>query len=282
MEEKKDAETLKEDLGMLFLKIFDSDQLKKNSEINKVINKSILEGKNLREILADLNIDPEELGITEFVDMDLSKVTDKNFLKNQMNLESINIKDFEDFQKIGTYLTKKIMLEGALPKDALNISDDIMETFYAQGYALYNGGKYEEAEIIFKLINMLDPIEDKYIFSLAAAQHKGKKYDKAVLNYMMSATLNLDNALALYHASDCCLKMSDPVSALMFIELVKNIYSDKIEWKHLIEKVSLMEKIINKKLSSLSEDQIPPVKDIIPTTGPIAMLIEKARIKYGI
>jgi len=281
-EEKKTIDEIKSDIGELFIKLFDPEQIKATQERTRKMELLLSQGKTLRETLEAVNINPVELGIDDIIDKDISEYVDIDGLKEQFNFNKEDLKKTEDAQKLSAYLVKRIVVEGALPRDALNISDEIMNTFYAQGYALYNGAKFDEAEVVFRLLKMLNPIEERYLFALAAAQHKNKKYQEAIVNYLVSATLNLDNALSLYHTVDCCLKRSDPESALVFISMIKKIYSSQNKWKDLIEKVVLMEKIINKKIGSLPEEERPPMKDFLPVSGPLLRIIDKARMKYNI
>lgn len=108
----------------------------------------------------------------------------------------------------------------ASPKDAMGLTDNMVETMYGQAFRLYNTGKYADAAQMFRLLVMLSPGDPKYIFGLAACMHLLKEYRNAIELYTMCASLDRESPLALYHLSDCCMQIQDKLSALVALEML--------------------------------------------------------------
>ncbi len=52
-------------------------------------------------------------------------------------------------------LYSKVVKQGGSFKDALGLSDAIVEGIYAQAYRLYNTGKYQEVTDLFRMLVIL-------------------------------------------------------------------------------------------------------------------------------
>lgn len=149
--------------------------------------------------------------------------------------------------------SEKIIKEGMIPKDAGGISPVYMENMYAQGYRLYNTGKYEEAVHIFRMLIMMNAMEPKYILGLAAAFHMLKEYDTAIQTYMMVGALDPTNPIPHYHSADCFIKMNDPISAMVCLELAISTAGDRPEYAKMRERALLTLESVKKQASSGKE-----------------------------
>lgn len=162
-------------------------------------------------------------------------------MKNEMKSESIkaaeeNMKKLED--ALGG-LSDKMLKGGMLPKDALGLSDALVEGIYAQAYRLYNTGKYSESIHLFRMLVMLNSTESKYILGLAACFHMLKEYQNAVQVYSMCAMLDPENPIPHYHASDCYVQMQDPLSAIISLNLAVQRAGEKPQYVKIKERALL-------------------------------------------
>lgn len=130
-------------------------------------------------------------------------------------------------------ITSKVVGQGVPPKDAMGLSDQMVEGIYAQAYQLYNTGKYKEASQLFRLLIMLNGAESKYSLGLAACYHMAKDYDAAVTVYTTCGMLDPNNPIPHYHASDCYLQMNDKVSAMIALEMAVKRSGSKPEFTQL-------------------------------------------------
>lgn len=100
-----------------------------------------------------------------------------------------------------------IFEQGMLPKDAMGISDMVMEGIYGHAYRMYNAGQYSDAQHIFRILVMLNPLESKYAMGSGACLHMMKEYKTAAAIYTITSSIDPKNPVPHYHASDCYLKM---------------------------------------------------------------------------
>jgi len=139
-----------------------------------------------------------------------------------------------------------------MPKDALGLSDDVVEGIYGQAYRLYNSGKYGEASQLFRLLLTLNSADPKYTLGLAACYHMQKDYRNAAAAYAISAVIDPDNPVLYYHSSDCYMNLGDPKSALLALEIAVNRAGGKPEHQLLKDRAlmameSLKEEIARQK-----------------------------------
>lgn len=130
--------------------------------------------------------------------------TPKEIIKNRVNeLGQTQPQEIKDaIEKLALDIYEK----GMKPKDAMGLSDQMVEGMYSFGYRLYNTGKYDQASQLFRLLIMLDPMQARFMMGLGACLHMQKKYEDASNAYVLCAVLDLTNPLPHYHAADCYLE----------------------------------------------------------------------------
>lgn len=161
--------------------------------------------------------------------------------RNEMKHDAVEAAQ-ENMDKLGSALSDlsdKIINQGMIPKDALGLSDAVVEGIYAQAYRLYNTGKYAEATHLFRMLVMLNATEAKYILGLAACFHMLKEYQNAVQTYSMCAMLDPENPIPHYHASDCYVQMKDNLSAIIALDLAVQRAGEKAEYSKIKERALL-------------------------------------------
>jgi type III secretion system low calcium response chaperone LcrH/SycD len=158
---------------------------------------------------------------------------------------SANTKDDKDLEAAVRRATRK----GSTAKDALGLTDAMVEGIYGQAYRLYNTGKYKDAIQLFRLLIMLNTTEPKYVIGLAACFHMQKEYKSAVDIYSMVSVIDPQSPLPFYHASDCYMQMGDPLSASIALELAIKRAADKPEFKALKERATLTIESLKKQIA---------------------------------
>lgn len=139
--------------------------------------------------------------------------------------------------------------QGTTPKDALGLTDAMVEGIYGQAYRLYNTGKYKEAAQIFRLLLMINATEPKYVMGLAACFHMKKEFQSAIGAYSMVSVLDPNSPVSFYHTADCYIQMGDPVSALIALEAAIKRSEDKPEFKTLKDRAALMVESLKKDIA---------------------------------
>jgi type III secretion system low calcium response chaperone LcrH/SycD len=141
----------------------------------------------------------------------------------------------------------KIVKQGVMPKDAMGLSDAMVEGIYGQAYRLYNTGKYKDASQLFRLLIMLNSSEPKYAMGLAACFHMLKDYKNAISTYAICGVIDPENPIPHYHASDCYIHLNDPASAAIALELAVKRAGDKPEYQVIKDRAALMIESLKKK-----------------------------------
>lgn len=135
-----------------------------------------------------------------------------------------------------------------MPKDALGLSDQMVEGIYGQAYRLYNSGKYSEAVQLFRLLIMLNATEAKYTLGLAASFHMLKDFRHAVETYTLCSILDVESPVPHYHASDCFIQMNDLHSAIISLEIAIKRAENKSQYQTLKDRSLLTLESLKKEL----------------------------------
>ncbi len=188
----------------------------------------------------------------DYDSMDLSKMQDA--------LQKINLAAGKQAQDTFKGILETVVKKGIMPKKALQISDDTMEALYAQGYNLYNLGKYNEASYIFRLLMMLDPVTPKYTLGIAACLHRMKDYENAANVYILCSTLDPTNPLPHFHASDCYLKLKAFELARFSLNMTISIASEQPQYAMVKERATLMRDSIDEQIKTALEEEQAPVE----------------------
>ena len=147
-------------------------------------------------------------------------------------------------------LLTQAMTKGMMPKTALRIGDETMEAMYAQGYNLYNQGKYKEASYVFRLLMLLDYLMPKYVLGYAACLHRQKDYKNAANLYLLCGTLDSQNPLPHYHAADCYIQLGAFPLAIFSLDMAMTAAGNQQQYSVIKERARLMRETLNKEILS--------------------------------
>jgi type III secretion system low calcium response chaperone LcrH/SycD len=155
-------------------------------------------------------------------------------------------------------LSKDALMQQMMPKNALGLSDAMVEGLYSQAYRLYNTGKYKDASQLFRLLIMIDSAEAKFAMGLAACFHMMKEYMSAISTYSLCGIIDPDSPIPHYHASDCYIQMKDYLSAIISLEMAVKRAGSKPEYQSLKDRAMMtiesLKKEAEKKSGKLPEE----------------------------
>ena len=214
----------------------------------------MLPRKKPRERCIGMSSDPKA-SPSEYSNMDVTQMQDA---LQRLNMDA-GEKAQEELKKILTAALEK----GVMPKTALKLDDMVMEAIYAQGYTLYNHGKYKEASYIFRLLMLLDFTTPKYVLGLAACLHRMKDYTNAANLYMIVAGLEPTNPLPHFHATDCYLQLNAPGLATISLGMAITAAGEQVQYKLIKERAELMKSAI---IQQIETARATPAKEEKPSS----------------
>jgi type III secretion system low calcium response chaperone LcrH/SycD len=121
--------------------------------------------------------------------------------------------DFQAFDGRAREISQKVLNGESTMQIELGLTEEQMESVYTIGFNLYRNRRNEDARRIFSFLAMLNPLEYKYHFGLAATCHVQNHFDMAALHYLQSAMIDDTRPEPWYHLSECLLALDDPVGA---------------------------------------------------------------------
>lgn len=129
--------------------------------------------------------------------------------------------------------------KGIMPFESMGFDNRFVGMLYSYAYKLFQSGKFSDAEQVYRLLMCLNPLDARYPHALAATLHKEKKFQESLNNYIVAAYLAPDDPMPLYHASDCCMQMNDPYSALTMLSMVIDRVGERKEFNLLKQRAEL-------------------------------------------
>lgn len=135
-------------------------------------------------------------------------------------------------------------------KEALNISSEMMELIYAQGYQFFKSGKYKDALHMFAFLRSLEIESYRYNFALAACYHYLKEYENAIGNYLLASEIELHNPIPHFHMYECFMRLNQPLPALKELITVVIVSDQQPRFMELKEKAALELERLKKELKN--------------------------------
>lgn len=103
---------------------------------------------------------------------------------------------------------KRIFDEGALPFEAMDVPEEVMEFVYSEAYRYYKNGLFEKAQEFFELLVLLNPLEPKYILGQAACLQMRKEYLMAVVVYDILSQAMPNSPLPHFYIYECAMQLN--------------------------------------------------------------------------
>lgn len=147
-------------------------------------------------------------------------------------------------------LYDNIFNKGMMPKDAIGIKESDTEATYAQGYQLYNMGKYKDARSVFASLLIVDSTEPRFLFGHAACSHMLEDYKAAADMYTYQAVVSPDDPIPYYHAADCYIKIGDAFSAAVVLNQVIKRSGDEEKYKMIKERSEMTVKKLEEQMNT--------------------------------
>lgn len=157
-------------------------------------------------------------------------------------------------QKIFAEAAKKLD-EGASLLEAIGLNEEHVEWVYAQAYAVYKMGKYQDAALVFKLLIQMDRRQEKYYLGLGACYFMQKKYNLALFPYLAAHELNRLNPVTLYYIVECYLKMDDKLAALETYNELLDVLEGNLVFQQMKERIVLAERHLREELGFPPREQ---------------------------
>lgn len=152
------------------------------------------------------------LGGEGFSATDLERLIQR-YRQNQAS--SLPSKDQWDSAGSGITLDQIIEALRQMPSihESLNIPKPQVEGIYNLGYQNYNQGQYDKSTQYFRLGYILDPLNEKYLFSLGLSLEKEKQYFEAASAYLLWSQMQVESPLGDFRAAVCFMELGDKRAA---------------------------------------------------------------------
>lgn len=152
--------------------------------------------------------------------------------------------------------------KGVSMRQALGVTDLLLENLYQQAYQFYKMGKYEQAMNLFFILYFFEGKDARFSLGIAACCHMQKNFNKAIQYYMVNAMVDPDSPFPFYHIADCFLQMGNKLSALTALKMMIGRIEEnpKKEFSLAKERAQRMIETLMKDLNIPSKETVSAVK----------------------
>lgn len=137
---------------------------------------------------------------------------------------------------------------------AMGYKEEHLEFLYSNAYEQYKAGRYEDAAAAFKDLIYLNIKDYRFVMGLGSCLHRLKKYQDAVIRYVIAATIEPKNPYPFYYSIDCALQENDLISALVMVTNTIKICGKQKKHQELKESCKLLRKSLKKQEKAQSKE----------------------------
>ncbi|MGE3953713.1 MAG: SycD/LcrH family type III secretion system chaperone [Parachlamydiales bacterium] len=160
-------------------------------------------------------------------------------VRKEGKIKGYDINDPKQKEELVRYLAEEYAA-GKSIKEALGVSDRLLENLYAVAYRKYQSGDYSKAADLFRYLLMFDDRCYKYLLGLAASLHKLEEWRLATHLYLVAAIYNPEDPVAYFHAADCLMHLGETEAALANLEIASAYAKQQEQYRELGERANLI------------------------------------------
>lgn len=176
------------------------------------------------------------LGGEGFSNSDLERLIDR-YRKNQVETFDKQSADKSDSISQSDILQTLRSLPSI--HETLDIPRPQVEGIYNLGYQNYNQGRYEKSIHYFRLAYILDPLNEKYLFSLGLSLEKDRQFFEAASAYLLWSQLQPTSPLGDFRAAVCFIEMGDKRAAESIFQSAANKCGDEKRFEPVLQRTRL-------------------------------------------
>lgn len=140
----------------------------------------------------------------------------ERLIQRYRQAQATSLEDQKDLKSNGNIsLSQVLQALRSMPSihTSLNIPKPQVEGIYNLGYQNYNQGQYEKSIHYFRLAYILDPLNEKYLFSLGLSLEKERLYFEAASAYLLWSQMQAGSPLGDFRAAVCFMELGDKRAA---------------------------------------------------------------------
>jgi type III secretion system low calcium response chaperone LcrH/SycD len=107
----------------------------------------------------------------------------------------------------GAEAMQELLRQGKPLYLSFGIDEFFVKELYAEGYRLYQAGKYRQAQPYFHAVCFLNAQEASYLLALAATYQRLQEYEEAIERYLWLADVQTEMPLPFFYLYECYMQL---------------------------------------------------------------------------
>lgn len=169
--------------------------------------------------------------------MPAASVADPGFDISQLNVDNIDEAQFQG-------LVDRFLTQGATFKQLKGFTEDEMEAVYSVAYNLFQNGKLDDAEKVFRFLCFFDHLSQKYWLGLGACRKALKNFAGAIDCFGLAGMLDLKDPRPAVQAAECHIQLGNRDEALSALNAAIGFGGENAKFAALVDRAKMMLKVL--------------------------------------
>lgn len=139
---------------------------------------------------------------------------------------------------------RKIMIEemrtGKSPKEAMGLSNHLLESIYTHAIESYYAGVKDKALLYLRVLTLIDPTNPKYSLALGMVLQLTKAFQQAVFAYALSTAQDPTNPIPWFHMGDCYHELNVEEKTIFSLKKAIELGKDHPKYQKLVNQSQLL------------------------------------------
>lgn len=141
-------------------------------------------------------------------------------------------------------LIDRFMTQGATFKELKGFSSEEMEAIYSVAYNLFQYGKHEDAEKVFRFLCFFDHLEKKFWLGLGATRKALGNHSGAIDAFGLAGILDVRDPRAPMQAAESHIALGNKVEAISGLTAAIEFAGDQDQYRAIKERAQAMLKVL--------------------------------------
>lgn len=160
----------------------------------------------------------------------------------EFDLSQLNVDNIDEAQLQA--LVDKFLTQGATFKQLKGFTEDEMEAVYTVAYNLFQNGKLDDAEKVFRFLCFFDHLCQKYWLGLGACRKSLKNFAGAIDSFGLASILDIRDPRPALQSAECHIQLGRRDEAISALSAAIGYGGQNAKYASLVDRAKMMLKVL--------------------------------------
>jgi type III secretion system low calcium response chaperone LcrH/SycD len=163
----------------------------------------------------------------------------------EFDLSELSIENIDDAKMQS--VVERFLSKGATFKQLKGFSEDEMEAVYSVAYNLFQNGKLDDAEKVFRFLCFFDHLCQKYWIGLGSCRKALKNFAGAIDCFGLAGLLDLKDPRPAVLSAECHIQLGHRDEAISALSAAIGFGGENVKYAALVDRAKMMLKVLEQK-----------------------------------